>query len=103
VLRGEATNTNFIVFGSTRSGNEPTAYRTRGEHTNHYSTDGVPSPWRNNFISVNINLVFPVIIPAKVCFIWLCSFAKRRLKCEKVHDKMIYDAGLTTHSKNRAT
>ena len=41
VLSGEATNTNFIVFGSTRPGLEPTIYRTRGEHANHYATDAV--------------------------------------------------------------
>jgi len=41
VLSGEATNTNFIVFGLTRSGIEPTTYCTRGEHTNHYITDAV--------------------------------------------------------------
>ena len=35
VLSGEATNTNFIVFGLTRPGLEPTIYRTRGEHANH--------------------------------------------------------------------
>jgi hypothetical protein len=35
----EKTNTNFIVFGLTRSGLEPTIYRTRGEHANHYTTD----------------------------------------------------------------
>jgi hypothetical protein len=35
------THTNFIVFGLTRSGLEPTIYRTRGEHTNHYITDAV--------------------------------------------------------------
>jgi hypothetical protein len=39
VLSGEATNTNFIVFGLTRQGIEPTIYRTRGEHANHYTTD----------------------------------------------------------------
>ena len=32
MLRGEATNTNFIVFGLTRPGLEPTIYRTRGVH-----------------------------------------------------------------------
>jgi len=36
VLRGEATNTYFIVFGF-----EPTIYRTRGEHTYQYITDAV--------------------------------------------------------------
>jgi hypothetical protein len=39
LLSGEATNINFIVFGLTRSGLEPTIYHTRGEHANHYATD----------------------------------------------------------------
>jgi hypothetical protein len=30
-----ATNTNFIVFGLTWSGLEPTIYHTRGQHANH--------------------------------------------------------------------
>ena len=42
VLRGEATNTNFIVFGLTRPELEPTICRTRGKHANHYATDAVP-------------------------------------------------------------
>jgi hypothetical protein len=37
VLSGEATNTNFIVFGLTRPGIEPTIYHTRGDHSNHYT------------------------------------------------------------------
>jgi hypothetical protein len=42
VLRGEATNTNFIVFGLTLSGLESTIYRPQGEHANHYyTTDAV--------------------------------------------------------------
>jgi hypothetical protein len=32
VLSGKATNTNLIVFGSTRLGFKPTIYRTTGEH-----------------------------------------------------------------------
>jgi hypothetical protein len=39
VLSGEATKTNCIVFGLTRSGLEPTIYHTRGEHANHYTID----------------------------------------------------------------
>jgi hypothetical protein len=35
----EATNTNCIVFGLTRTALESTIYRTRGEHPNHYTTD----------------------------------------------------------------
>ena len=41
VRRGEATNTNFIVFGLIRPVLEPTIYHTRGEHANHYATDAV--------------------------------------------------------------
>ena len=41
VLSGEATNTNFLVFGLTLSGLESTIYRTRGGHANHYATDVV--------------------------------------------------------------
>ena len=41
VLSGEATNTSFIVFGVTGSGVEPTIYRSRGEHADHYTTDAV--------------------------------------------------------------
>jgi hypothetical protein len=37
VLSGEATNNNFIVFGLTRSGLQPTMYHTQGEHANHYT------------------------------------------------------------------
>jgi hypothetical protein len=41
MLSGKAPNTNFIVFGLTRSGLEPTIYRTRVEHANHYTSDAV--------------------------------------------------------------
>ena len=39
MFSGEATNTNFIDFGLTRSRLEPTIYRARGEHANHYTID----------------------------------------------------------------
>ena len=41
VISGEATNTNVIVFGLTRTGLEPTIYRTRDDKANHYATDAV--------------------------------------------------------------
>ena len=41
MLSGEATSTNLTVFGLTRSGLEPTIYRTRGEHANHSNTSAV--------------------------------------------------------------
>jgi hypothetical protein len=49
VLSGEAANTNFIVFGLTRPGLEPTIYCTRGEHAKHYTTDVVESPKTSYF------------------------------------------------------
>ena len=39
VLRGEATNTNCIVFGKTRA--KPMVLRTHGEHAKNYITDAV--------------------------------------------------------------
>ena len=40
-VSGEATHINYIVFGLTRLGLEPTIYRIRGEYTNHYTIDAV--------------------------------------------------------------
>ena len=44
MLRGEATNTNLTVFGLTRWRRKPRIYSTRGEHSNHYTTDGDANP-----------------------------------------------------------
>jgi hypothetical protein len=41
MLSGEAATTNYIFFGLTRSGLEPTIYRTRGKHANHCTTGAV--------------------------------------------------------------
>ena len=41
VLGREAANTSFIIFALTRPGLEPTIYRTRVKHANHYTTDAV--------------------------------------------------------------
>jgi len=43
VPSGEATHTNFIIFGLPRLGLEPTCYRTRGEHASNYTTDAFKS------------------------------------------------------------
>jgi hypothetical protein len=40
-LIGNAKNTNFIVHVLIRMGHEPTIYRTRSKHANHYTTDAV--------------------------------------------------------------
>jgi hypothetical protein len=54
LLSGKATNTNFIVFGLTRPGLEPTIYRTLGQHSNHYTSDALN---KNEicFMTMNIN------------------------------------------------
>ena len=39
MLKGEATNINFIVFGSTRLRLEPTIYDTGDERASYYTTD----------------------------------------------------------------
>jgi hypothetical protein len=44
VVSGEATNTNFLVIGFTRSWLKPTIYHTWGEHLNHYTNDAVKQP-----------------------------------------------------------
>ena len=41
VLGREAANTSFIILALTRPGLEPTIYRTRVKHANHYTTDAV--------------------------------------------------------------
>ena len=48
MISGEATNTNFKVFGLTRLGLESTIYRTQDEHANHYTTDAVNSKYITN-------------------------------------------------------
>ena len=48
MLCEEVTNTNFIVFGLTRSGLDPKIYLPRGEHASHYTTDVVYS-WRKHW------------------------------------------------------
>jgi hypothetical protein len=55
VLSGEATNTNLIEFGLTRSVVEPTIYHTRGEHANHYAIDAV-TIYDINPVTILLNL-----------------------------------------------
>jgi hypothetical protein len=50
MLRGEATNTNLIVFGLTQPGLELMIYRNRGKYANHYTTDSVCQIWTFSFV-----------------------------------------------------
>ena len=45
VISGEATNTNFINLWLTWTWLEPTIYRTRGAHANHYTIDVAYLRW----------------------------------------------------------
>jgi hypothetical protein len=47
-LNRETTNTNFKIFGLTRSGFEPAIHRSWGKNVNHYTTDLVQinKQWR---------------------------------------------------------
>ena len=85
MLSGEATNTNFIVFGMTRPGLEPTIYRTQGEHANHYATDAVAwlevckyiyiltiipyTQWKKT--EVRIHNVMNETFPKRICIVFL--------------------------------
>ena len=44
MLIGEAENTNFNVFGLTRSGTESTTLHIRGKHATHYNAEAVQMP-----------------------------------------------------------
>jgi hypothetical protein len=68
VLSREAANVNFIVFGLARPRLVPTIYRTRREHANYYTSDGLllkMGLW--NFRSVWYYLT--------ICPAWNCSHA----------------------------
>jgi hypothetical protein len=54
VLSGEATNTNFIVFGLTRLGFEPTIHRTQRKNVNNDTTDTVHYRKKEEYL-INLN------------------------------------------------
>ena len=62
MLSGEATNTNLIVFGLTRSGLEHTIYRNRDEHTNNYTTMyHIKNKNAHACLNFNVNIFHAVI------------------------------------------
>jgi hypothetical protein len=84
VQRFDLPTTNFIVFGLTQTGLEPTIYHTRGEHPKHYITNTlshdvsdanpVYNPWQP-FGSAIVYYYIPKII--------LLSFTKQSIKVFK--------------------
>ena len=65
---GQATNTNFIVFGLTQSGQQLTVYGNRGEHATHYTTDAV-------YPLHNYNPLFVGRLMSYLRLKYLCLFA----------------------------
>ena len=53
MLWGEATHINFIVFGLTRLGLEPTIYCIRGQQATHYTTDAVDKSYEQSILLEN--------------------------------------------------
>jgi hypothetical protein len=69
LFSGEATNTNFIVFGLTYLVLEPIVYHTHGEHFNHHTTNSVAcltSKWKsyhhNNKNNIKTTFILLIII-----------------------------------------
>jgi hypothetical protein len=71
MLRGEATNTNFIVFGLTISRLEPTAYHTRGEHyTTNPSLKDRYVPYSDTLSWFRANQSFLLLLQIPIVFSW---------------------------------
>ena len=77
VFSGEATDTNFTVFGLTQWELEPTIYCTRGKHANQYTTDTVQYPGRHMFSFVNFTMIYIVN-----CFLFIV-ISKPTRKCSQ--------------------
>jgi hypothetical protein len=88
VPSGQATNTNFIVFGLNRSGQQLTIYRNRGEHATHYTTDAVDS------LQNNYNPLFVERLMSYLRLKYLCLFAhsgvQHILCCGFVFLRLVY-------------
>ena len=67
MLSGEATTTNFIIFGLQRPGLKLTIYRTRGDHVNLCATiAGFGEGWEGVMeldVRVHIRFLIPNSIP----------------------------------------
>ena len=88
MLRGEATNTNFIIFDLTRSGLERMIYRTRGEHANQYTTEAV-SPQKRY---IEITLMYDSINQLVGCRHWTATLDKifdRRARFSSIQKKPV--------------
>ena len=76
-LSEKVTNTNFMIFGLTRPGLEPTIYHTRGEHANHhhYTADVVQMDWIcTKYIIQLIKTQFTVYRSTETCLLLLNTF-----------------------------
>ena len=77
ILIGEATNTNFIVFGLTRLGREHTIYHTWGENANYYTTNAAKKRFNEdkNWSNTGVWLFFSPLSTVSMFVYFLCSLA----------------------------
>ena len=66
MFSGEATNTNFIVFGLTQPCLEPTIYCIRGKHANYFITD--------NDSQLTTSIHWPCYCNVQFMFMFMLSF-----------------------------
>jgi hypothetical protein len=79
MLSGEATNTNSIVDGLTKTGLEPTIYSTWGKQANHYTTVTFIILYKkqsNLWSSVNIDIIYLFHYQSESAVYGVCEFLK---------------------------
>ena len=91
MLSGEATKTNFIVFGLTQSGLELTIYHTRGKHAYHQTTDVVELTRWVTFGGSGLKRGGTTVLIAYCCIV-SCTFQEYLEE-----NKITPDAVLVTH------
>jgi hypothetical protein len=84
---GEATNTNFIVFGLIRPGLEPTIYCSKDGYANHYPTDAALYIMYNPvyYIPKTVTVSIEIVIYFPNCILTYFRYTAK-LRKNKVND-----------------
>ena len=98
------------LYGLTRLGLEPTIYRTRGRHANHYTTNAVSClrtfTFRYYYQLVSANIHISLLLPARVSehshFVTITSSCQRAFTCRFYYQPTIITIvqTLALHSVN---